>query len=68
MLDKLNAASRSAPAIRCWSSPSAGCWRKPIIGSVIAGATKPEQIEQNVAAAAKRPSPAVIAEIDAITA
>ena len=41
---------------------------KPIIGSVIAGATKPEQIEQNVAAAAKRPSPAVIAEIDAITA
>jgi len=41
---------------------------KPIIGSVIAGATKPEQIEQNVTAAAKRPSPAVIAEIDAITA
>jgi len=41
---------------------------KPIIGSVIAGATKPEQIEQNVAAAAKRPSPAVIAEIDTITA
>src|SRR4051794_37986162 len=41
---------------------------KPAIGSVIAGATKPEQIEQNVAAAAKRPSPAVIAEIDAITA
>jgi len=41
---------------------------KPIIGSVIAGATKPGQIEQNVAAAAKRPSPAVIAEIDAITA
>jgi aryl-alcohol dehydrogenase-like predicted oxidoreductase len=41
---------------------------KPIIGSVIAGATRVEQIEQNVAAAAKRPSPAVIAEIDAITA
>ena len=41
---------------------------KPVIGSVIAGATKPEQIEQNVAAAAKRPSPDVIAEIDAITA
>ena len=40
---------------------------KPAIGSVIAGATRPEQIEQNVAAAAKRPSPAVIAEIDAIT-
>jgi aryl-alcohol dehydrogenase-like predicted oxidoreductase len=41
---------------------------KPIIGSVIAGATRPEQIEQNVAASAKRPSPPVIAEIDAITA
>jgi aryl-alcohol dehydrogenase-like predicted oxidoreductase len=40
---------------------------KPAIGSVIAGATKPEQIEQNVAAAARRPSPAVVAEIDAIT-
>ena len=40
---------------------------KPVLGSVIAGATKPEQIEQNVAAAAKRPPPAVIAEIDAIT-
>src|SRR5204863_227637 len=40
---------------------------KPVLGSVIAGATKPEQIEANVAAAAKRPSPAVIAEIDAIT-
>ena len=40
---------------------------KPAIGSVIAGATRPEQIEQNVAAAARRPSPAVIAEIDAIT-
>jgi aryl-alcohol dehydrogenase-like predicted oxidoreductase len=40
---------------------------KPVIGSVIAGATRPEQIEQNVAAAAKRPSPAIIAEIDAVT-
>jgi aryl-alcohol dehydrogenase-like predicted oxidoreductase len=40
---------------------------KSVIGSVIAGATRPEQVEQNVAAAAKRPSAAVIAEIDAIT-
>ena len=40
---------------------------KPVIGSVIAGATRPEQIEQNVAAAGRRPSPAVVAEIDAIT-
>ena len=40
---------------------------KPVIASVIAGATKPEQIEQNVAAAARIPSPAIVAEIDAIT-
>ena len=40
---------------------------KPIVTSVIAGATRPEQIEQNVVAAARRPSPAVIAEIDTIT-
>jgi aryl-alcohol dehydrogenase-like predicted oxidoreductase len=40
---------------------------KPVIGSVIAGATRPEQVEQNVAAAQRRPSAAVLAEIDAIT-
>jgi aryl-alcohol dehydrogenase-like predicted oxidoreductase len=40
---------------------------KPVIASVIAGATRPEQIEQNVAAAARIPSPAIVAEIDAIT-
>ena len=40
---------------------------QPVTASVIAGATKPEQVEANVAAAAKRPSPAVIAEIEAIT-
>jgi aryl-alcohol dehydrogenase-like predicted oxidoreductase len=66
-LDKLNAvAARTGHSLL----ELAFGWllAKPIIGSVIAGATKPEQIEQNVAAAAKRPSPAVIAEIDAITA
>jgi aryl-alcohol dehydrogenase-like predicted oxidoreductase len=40
---------------------------KPVIASVIAGATKPEQIEQNAAAAERAPSLAIIAEIDAIT-
>ena len=40
---------------------------KPFIASAIAGATRPEQVEQNVAAAARAPSPAIIAEIDAIT-
>jgi len=40
---------------------------KPFIASAIAGATRPEQVEQNAAAAARAPSPAIIAEIDAIT-
>ncbi len=40
---------------------------KPMVASVIAGATKPEQIEQNVAASERRPSPAVLAELDRIT-
>jgi aryl-alcohol dehydrogenase-like predicted oxidoreductase len=40
---------------------------KPVVASVIAGATRPEQVEQNVAAAARAPSPAAVAEIDAIT-
>ena len=60
---------RKSGILRCRKprgSPAAS--RAGSFGSVIAGATKPEQIEQNVAAAAKLPSPAVIAEIDAITA
>jgi aryl-alcohol dehydrogenase-like predicted oxidoreductase len=40
---------------------------KPFVASVIAGATKPGQIEQNVAVAAHLPPSSVIAEIDAIT-
>ena len=40
---------------------------KPMVASVIAGATKPEQIEQNVKASDRRPSAAVLAEIDRIT-
>jgi aryl-alcohol dehydrogenase-like predicted oxidoreductase len=40
---------------------------KPAVASVIAGATTPEQIEQNVAAAARPPSPAHLAEIDRLT-
>jgi aryl-alcohol dehydrogenase-like predicted oxidoreductase len=39
----------------------------PVVASVIAGATRPEQIEQNVAAGLRTPSPAIIAEIDAVT-
>ena len=40
---------------------------KPAVASVIAGATRPEQIEQNVAASERRPSPAQLAELDRIT-
>ncbi len=40
---------------------------KAMVAGVIAGATKPEQIEQNVKASERRPSAAVLAEIDGIT-
>ena len=40
---------------------------QPVTASVIAGASTPEQMEQNVATAARPPSPAVVAAIDAIT-
>ncbi len=38
-----------------------------VVSSVIAGATKPEQVEQNAAAADSRLSPEELAEIDTIT-
>jgi aryl-alcohol dehydrogenase-like predicted oxidoreductase len=41
---------------------------RPYIPSIIAGATKPEQVEQNVAAVDWDLSPADLAEIDRITA
>jgi len=40
---------------------------QPHVPSVIAGATKPEQIEANVAAGSQRLSPEAVAEIDAAT-
>jgi aryl-alcohol dehydrogenase-like predicted oxidoreductase len=40
---------------------------RPFVSSIIAGATKPEQVEQNVAAVAWTLSPAELAEIDRIT-
>lgn len=40
---------------------------RPYIGSVIAGATRPEQVEQNIKAAGWRPSEEQAKEIDAIT-
>ena len=41
---------------------------KPVTASVIAGATKPEQIEQNVKAVELALTPEDLAEIEAITA
>jgi aryl-alcohol dehydrogenase-like predicted oxidoreductase len=40
---------------------------QPVVSSVIAGATKPEQLEQNVSAAEWRLTPDELAEVDAIT-
>jgi aryl-alcohol dehydrogenase-like predicted oxidoreductase len=40
---------------------------RPVVGSVIAGATKPEQVAANVKAAAWRPSSEELAAIDAIS-
>ena len=40
---------------------------RPFIPSIIAGATRPEQVEQNVAAIGWTLSPADLAEIDRIT-
>ncbi|MGZ5845538.1 MAG: aldo/keto reductase, partial [Xanthobacteraceae bacterium] len=42
--------------------------RDPVVASVIAGATTPEQIEQNVRAADWTPSEEELAELDRITA
>jgi aryl-alcohol dehydrogenase-like predicted oxidoreductase len=40
---------------------------KPVVASVIAGVSSPEQIERNVAAGAKPLPAAVVAELDRIT-
>ena len=42
-------------AMRCWKLAFGWLLGKPMVASVIAGATKPEQIEQNVAAERARP-------------
>jgi len=61
---------RALAAKRGWSMLElAFSWlaAKPMVASVIAGATKPEQIEENVKAVALKLTAEDIAEIDAIT-
>ena len=58
---------RRARASRCSRRPSAGCCRTPALSSVIAGATNPEQVRANAAAAtAWAPTVADLYEIDVI--
>jgi aryl-alcohol dehydrogenase-like predicted oxidoreductase len=40
---------------------------QPVVSSVIAGATRPEQLEENVSAAGWRLTPEEMAEVNAIT-
>ena len=54
-------------ATPCSSSPSPGSPRRPQVSSVIAGATRVEQVEQNVKAIAWTLSAEEMAEIDGIT-
>ena len=58
---------RSSAATRCSTSRSAGSPATRWVVSVIAGATKPEQVEQNVAAGAWKLTPEEMAEVDKIT-
>jgi aryl-alcohol dehydrogenase-like predicted oxidoreductase len=44
-----------------------GLAAQPAVGSVIAGATRPEQIEQNVAAGLWEPTPEDLAALDDLT-
>ncbi len=72
------AADRSAPSVRSWgraatrwswprsSAAGAWTWAQPGCSSVIAGATSAEQVKANAAAAEWTPTPAELAEIDAI--
>ena len=61
--------SRWAPSTagRCSRSPSAACAASPPVASVIAGATRPEQVQANVAAGDWLPTDDELAEIRALT-
>ena len=57
-LGDCRAGSKGLPpsaATLCWSSRFSWLLRRPAVASVIAGATRPEQVEQNVRAAAIGP-------------
>jgi aryl-alcohol dehydrogenase-like predicted oxidoreductase len=68
--DKLDALTAFAKRRRLTLLQIAMSWvaARPVVASVIAGATKPEQVEANVAAAQAKLSADDIAELDRITA
>ena len=45
IVERLAGFCRRARPHACWSWPSAGWLRRPAVASVIAGATRPEQVE-----------------------
>ncbi len=51
----------------CSISPSPGCFPRPVVSSVIAGASNPEQMSENVEAGRLKLSSEDLAEIDRIT-
>ena len=60
--------SRRAADTRCWGSPFSWLVAHKFVASVIAGPTKPEQVEQNVKAAGWMLTPEDLAEIDRVSA
>ena len=68
IVERARSVRRARAAAPCSNSRSAGCWRDPVVASVIAGATTPEQIEQNVRAADWTLSAEDLAELDWIAA
>ena len=69
-LDKVEALQKFVAARGKTMLELAFSWlaQRPTVTSVIAGATKPEQIEQNVKAVSWTLTPEEIAEIDKLTA
>ena len=68
MLDAVQRASPLAEAVGCTLAQLALAWclRDEVVASVIAGATRPEQIEENAAAADLEVDPHIFHQINRI--